>query len=1088
MELSRNALHLLPIASMVLVLFVAPEAQAQSGGGYDLSHNVVAGGGATTVTGSGFTHGGTIGQSHAGQSSDPTYTIVAGFWAGLSLLATTPTPGTTATSTASAPPSLTPSVASTTTLSFTPTPTLTQIVPFSPTPTTTGKGTSTATPTFAPTTASPTPVVGCCAGDCSGDGEVSVDELVLLVNIALGNTAESNCLLGDVDGDGQITIDEIDTAVNRTLHGCTQETTDGEMFKPVDPCPAGDVSQFNQAHMACTLRVAESTTRSIGFEWDLQAGSDADHDATCDVEYRIKGADCGALAPGECGTATLVRVDYQGWNCAGDSCSGPFDICSNDFNRGYAHFNMFAGSLMSLHPGTSYEVTLTAKDGGTIVAKKQIEIATRPEPTLSPTREFQISADGSCAFDMSSRPGSNGVSTPLSCFCAVNPSAPDCGPNVCNGSSLRPFRSFADAETCAQPGDVFMVHSGMYEGHEFKTSGEAGKYIAWKGAGDGSISLQSPLVVLADHLWFEGLSLSPATSNAPAIAGIIGALKPPAPGVSCPCGLSGSCDQEGGCDCQGTDDIVVLGNQFSNLQDAVVLGCWDGHTSGNLSWDRFNKGRSRNRMHRHWYIADNVASAENLTSASLIHLSFAADSEVAYNRISMTQQRPAGGWPSGSCDPVDSGKVWTCPYGNWCFGPRCICGREEPDGVKINSTTNVDVYGNDIRDIPDDAIEADGSYANVRVWRNRVIHAGGSFLSLQPMDAAPWYAVRNEFIGYPGSCDAADAKNNCPGAHVECGTSPGQPTDDSSPCYKQAHNAATALKANIFDRLVLVNNTFVLRNTKSAQSHADVLLRSISRNNLWVHTFLADNNFGGFMWDGRGSESADNQELDESHGQSHGDWKTDLDFDGFDWVPLSDAFQKGLALAGETTSNLTVRWLSNTDSGCNHGMSEYLSFASQPPQESVQASLRGCAGGAFCDFQTACCAPASGCSSCAASPFNEKSCSLNGGECGTYECRAVEENWRRVRREKIFNLNTDAAIDAYALTPFSANRLDLQDCTSDTLACQDAEGQSCCPIDKGDAEFYNQNQFYLRDVPIGQPDLGAYERGQPTPGYGPRGL
>lgn len=59
-----------------------------------------------------------------------------------------------------------------------------------------------------------------CAGDCGADGAVTVDELVLIVNIALGSASVSQCSAGDVNRDGAITVDEIVSAVNRALGGC----------------------------------------------------------------------------------------------------------------------------------------------------------------------------------------------------------------------------------------------------------------------------------------------------------------------------------------------------------------------------------------------------------------------------------------------------------------------------------------------------------------------------------------------------------------------------------------------------------------------------------------------------------------------------------------------------------------------------------------------------------------------------------------------------------------------------------------------------------------------------------------------------
>jgi hypothetical protein len=59
-----------------------------------------------------------------------------------------------------------------------------------------------------------------CVGDCGVDGVVTIDELVTLVAIALGNRPASSCSAGDRDGNGEVTIDEILTAVNAALGGC----------------------------------------------------------------------------------------------------------------------------------------------------------------------------------------------------------------------------------------------------------------------------------------------------------------------------------------------------------------------------------------------------------------------------------------------------------------------------------------------------------------------------------------------------------------------------------------------------------------------------------------------------------------------------------------------------------------------------------------------------------------------------------------------------------------------------------------------------------------------------------------------------
>src|SRR5512143_3186944 len=63
-----------------------------------------------------------------------------------------------------------------------------------------------------------------CAGDCNGNAMVTVDEVVTMLDLALGEVAVSACLAGDVNGDDMIAVNEIIAAVNRVLDGCTEPT------------------------------------------------------------------------------------------------------------------------------------------------------------------------------------------------------------------------------------------------------------------------------------------------------------------------------------------------------------------------------------------------------------------------------------------------------------------------------------------------------------------------------------------------------------------------------------------------------------------------------------------------------------------------------------------------------------------------------------------------------------------------------------------------------------------------------------------------------------------------------------------------
>ena len=86
---------------------------------------------------------------------------------------------------------------------------------------TAGPPANTPTPTDTPTpTATPTSTFIRCVGDCHGDGHVTVDEIITMVNTALGTAPIIACEAGDANQDGQITVDEIVRAVNAALNGC----------------------------------------------------------------------------------------------------------------------------------------------------------------------------------------------------------------------------------------------------------------------------------------------------------------------------------------------------------------------------------------------------------------------------------------------------------------------------------------------------------------------------------------------------------------------------------------------------------------------------------------------------------------------------------------------------------------------------------------------------------------------------------------------------------------------------------------------------------------------------------------------------
>ena len=88
-----------------------------------------------------------------------------------------------------------------------------------PVPTATASATPTATPP-APPTATATPTQPTCAGDCNGNGAVSIDELITAVRIALDEAAVSACAATDTNASGTVEITELIAAVMHSLSGC----------------------------------------------------------------------------------------------------------------------------------------------------------------------------------------------------------------------------------------------------------------------------------------------------------------------------------------------------------------------------------------------------------------------------------------------------------------------------------------------------------------------------------------------------------------------------------------------------------------------------------------------------------------------------------------------------------------------------------------------------------------------------------------------------------------------------------------------------------------------------------------------------
>jgi hypothetical protein len=70
------------------------------------------------------------------------------------------------------------------------------------------------------TRATPTPTPSPCPGDCDRDGSVTVDDIVIGVNVHLGELEVSVCPSLDADGVGGVSQSELRDAVGRALDEC----------------------------------------------------------------------------------------------------------------------------------------------------------------------------------------------------------------------------------------------------------------------------------------------------------------------------------------------------------------------------------------------------------------------------------------------------------------------------------------------------------------------------------------------------------------------------------------------------------------------------------------------------------------------------------------------------------------------------------------------------------------------------------------------------------------------------------------------------------------------------------------------------
>jgi len=417
------------------------------------------------------------------------------------------------------------------------------------------------------------------------------------------------------------------------------------------------------------LIVDPPTLENLGFRWYIEG--DSNRNAWVEVAYRRRG-DKG-WKPG----LPMLRVHHEivglpnrvPWRCG----------------------NLFAGSVLFLQPGTTYEVELTLRDpDAEEVFTKALTATTRAEPAaFAGGRTLRVYPMGEA--------NENGYTDLMAAYDA------------------------------AVPGDVILLHAGVYRGrYRLTKSGEPGKPIVFRGAGDGEVVLQPPElpdvkpdspplgndgifnVNGAHYLYFEGLTFR--------TGGI----------------------QAGGKGDAGSVGLVVRRCRFENI----------------VEWTAISTGSENSK---NWYIADNVV-LDNQTSWHLYKKYGKSTGINVYGRGHVVCYNRVSGW--GDCLAI------------YNFGPPL----EDVD----KHCVAIDFYNNDLSTAWDDHVEADYGCHNVRVYRNRCANAHTG-LSTQPFYGGPVYLIRNEMyavhrVPFKLNCFPAgiEAYNNTACAAVNVLTGYGQ--------------------------------------------------------------------------------------------------------------------------------------------------------------------------------------------------------------------------------------------------------------------------------------------------------------------------
>lgn len=418
--------------------------------------------------------------------------------------------------------------------------------------------------------------------------------------------------------------------------------------------------------------VEPATLINLGFEWKISG--DSNRNATVAVNYREVGSSKWLNA------LPLMRI------------GGERIIRETEF-LDYTVPHGFAGSILDLKPGTEYECRFLLSDpdgvkGDTI---QLVKVKTRTEPKA---------AEGGRVLHVYPIDWKGDMQQPA--FLGLKAAY--------YGSGLGDWSVVSERKV--QPGDIILVHAGMYKADRLNyvephglsfdgtyvltAKGSEEKPIVIRGAGDGEVIFDGNGahrlldVTGTQHHIFENITFR--NTDIVFVAG-----------------------QK---EVAGASNLTVRNCRMEEVGIAVTTefaGSKNFFISNNVMVGRDDRFRVRG------WANPGVYPPNQLNSYMAIRV-YGSGHVICNNSISF--------FHDGIC---------VSTYGT-------------PEKEQELKAVAIDIYNNDIHLVADDFIEADGGVHNIRVMRNRGVNSGQCGLSAQPVFGGPAYFIRNVLYNIPNGC------------------------------------------------------------------------------------------------------------------------------------------------------------------------------------------------------------------------------------------------------------------------------------------------------------------------------------------------